>query len=70
MVTDDASLCEHVKGSFVCTDEQSVASLEKLFDTLGGECYRVSESLALLTEVGEIWIGESQPTQTPTVGPA
>ena len=70
MVTDDAALCEHVKGSFVYTDEQSVASLEKLFDTLGGECYRVSESLALLTEVEEIWIGESQPTQTPTAGPA
>jgi transcriptional regulator with XRE-family HTH domain len=69
MVTDDAALCEHVKGSFVYTDEQSVTSLERLFDTLRGECYRVSESLALLTEVGEIWTGESQPTQTPTGGP-
>jgi Domain of unknown function (DUF5753)/Helix-turn-helix domain len=66
IVTDDAALCEHVKGSYVYTDEQSVTSLVRLFDTLRGECYRVSESLALLTEVGEIWTGESQPTQTPT----
>jgi transcriptional regulator with XRE-family HTH domain len=70
MVTDDAALCEHVKGSYVYTDEQSIASLARLFDTLRGECYRVSESLALLTEVGEIWTGESQPTQTPTAGHA
>jgi hypothetical protein len=66
IVTDDAALCEHVKGSYVYTDEQSVTSLVRLFDTLRGECYRVSESLALLTEVGETWTGESQPTQTPT----
>ena len=26
MVTDDAALCEHVKGSFVYTDEHSVTS--------------------------------------------
>ena len=70
IVTDDATLCEHVKGSFVYTDEQSVTSLARLFDTLRGECYRVSESLALLKEVGQIWTGESQPTQTPTAGPA
>lgn len=70
IVTNDATLCEHVKGSFVYTDEQSVTSMEMLFDTLRGECYRVSDSLALLTEVGEIWTGESQPTQTPTAAPA
>lgn len=70
IVTDDAALCEHVKGSYVYTDQQSVTSLTSLFDTLRGECYRVSESLALLKEVGEIWTGESQPTQTPTAGPA
>jgi transcriptional regulator with XRE-family HTH domain len=70
IVTDDAVLCEHVKGSFVYTDEQSLTSMARLFDTLRGECYRVSESLALLREVGELWTGESQPTQTPTAGRA
>lgn len=34
VVTDDAALCEHVKGSYVYTDEQTVTSLERLFDTL------------------------------------
>lgn len=70
LVTDSAALCEHVRGSFVYTDDQSLTTLAKLFDTLRGECYRVSESLALLTEVGEIWTGESQATQTPTEGRA
>jgi Domain of unknown function (DUF5753) len=35
MIADDAALCEHVRGSFVYTDRQSVSSLAAVFDTSG-----------------------------------
>jgi hypothetical protein len=70
IVTDTAGYAEHVLGGGVFVDEQSISTLARLFDTLRGECYRVSESLALIREVGEyLWTtGESQAGQTPTAG--
>jgi hypothetical protein len=49
-------------------DEQSISTLARLFDTLRGECYRVSESLALIREVGEyLWTtGERAASQAQT----
>jgi transcriptional regulator with XRE-family HTH domain len=67
MVSDDAALCEHVRGSYVYTDDQSVSALARMFDTLRSECWPVSESLALIGEVGELWTtGGSPRSQMPT----
>jgi transcriptional regulator with XRE-family HTH domain len=70
IVTDDAAYAEHVVGGYVFTDEQTVSSLNRLFSTILSECYRASESLAMIAEVGEIWTGESPLTQKATGGPA
>lgn len=60
MVTDSASYTEHVLGGFTYTEPEKVAVIERLFDTLRGECYRVSESLAMIMKAGQLWTGESR----------
>ncbi len=47
VIADDAVWCEHVAGGYVFTDARTVSALATRFDTLRGECYRVSESLTL-----------------------
>lgn len=70
IVTDDATYAEHVVGGYVFTDDQTVSYLNRLFSTILSECYRASESLAMIAEVGEIWTGESPPTRKATEAPA
>ena len=72
IIADDmAAYAEHVAGGYVFTDEQTVSALVQRFDTLRGECYRVSESAALLERMAKAWAtGVSPLTQTATVGPA
>jgi hypothetical protein len=66
IVTDRAAYAEHVAGGFVYTDEETVSSLVRLFDTLRGESCRVSDSLRTIERLGETWTGESPPTPTLT----
>ncbi len=72
IIADDrGAYAEHVVGGYVFTDEQTVSALSLRFDTLRGECYRVSESAALLERMAEAWTtGASPLTQTATAGPA
>jgi len=71
IVTDTAAYAEHVAGSYVFTEEETVSRLARLFHTLLSESYRASESAALIEEVGQIWTaGASPATQTPTADPA
>jgi transcriptional regulator with XRE-family HTH domain len=71
LADETAAYTEHVAGGFVYTDEQTVSTLELRFDTLRGECYRVSESAALLERMHEQWThGASPLTQTGTAAPA
>ena len=72
IVADDATAyAEHVAGGYVFTDEQTVTSLAIRFDSLRGECMKVSESAALLERMAEQWAtGTSPLTQTPTAGRA
>jgi transcriptional regulator with XRE-family HTH domain len=65
MVADDAAYAEHVAGGYVFTDEETVIAIDRLFDTLRGECYRVSESLAIIGKAGELWTGESRAIAVP-----
>lgn len=68
IVADDATAyAEHVAGGYVFTDEQTVTSLAMRFDSLRGECMKVSESAALLERMAEQWAtGVSPLTQTAT----
>jgi transcriptional regulator with XRE-family HTH domain len=70
MVTDAAAYAEHVIGGFAYTEPETVTVLERLFDSLRDECYRVSESLAIIRKAGNLWTGESPATQAPTAGSA
>jgi transcriptional regulator with XRE-family HTH domain len=65
VVDDAAAYAEHVAGGYVFTDEQTVGSLALRFDSLRGECLKVSESAALLERMAEQWAtGVSPLTQT------
>jgi transcriptional regulator with XRE-family HTH domain len=67
LIADGAAYAEHVAGGFVYTDEGTVSWMMRLFDTLRGESYRVSESLRTIERLGEAsWTGESPPTAEPT----
>lgn len=48
VIADNAALAEHVGGGYSYTDEETVSRLSRMFDSLRGECYRVSESLAII----------------------
>jgi len=66
MVTDSAAYAESVVSGQVFSDTETVNGLLRMFDTLRGESYRVSDSLSMVLEVGEIWTGESPATAGPT----
>jgi Domain of unknown function (DUF5753)/Helix-turn-helix len=70
MVADDAAYTEHVLGGLVFTDDQTVTALEQLFDTLRSECYRASESAAIIRKAAELWTGERAATAEPTAATA
>jgi transcriptional regulator with XRE-family HTH domain len=70
IVAGDAAYAEHVVGGYVFTDDQTCLYLNRLFTTILSECYRASESLAMIAEVGEIWTGESPHTPKETAAPA
>ena len=70
VVADDAAWCEHVAGGFVYTD-QTVRLVLRLFDSLRAECYRASESAALIERVCGLWASGANPlTAGPTAGTA
>jgi transcriptional regulator with XRE-family HTH domain len=54
VIADDSAWCENVKGGYVYEGE-AVMPLPVLFDTLRGECLKVSESAALLERMIGTW---------------
>ncbi len=71
IVADGAAYAESVAAGQVYSDEQTVSSLMRLFNSIHSECYRASDSRAMILEVGEIWLtGASPATQTQTAGTA
>ena len=65
-VRETAAYAGHVAGGFVYTD-QTVATLCRLFDSLRAECYRASESAALIERTCRQWAtGVSPLTAEPT----
>ena len=71
LMADDAVWIEHAAGGFVYTEKEVVSGIALRFDSLRGECYRVSESLALIERLEGIWkAGASPLTRTATAGTA
>jgi hypothetical protein len=67
IIADDAVWCDSLLGAGVFTGD-AVSLMSVMFDALRGECYRVSDSLARLERMAEIWrTGASQATATQTV---
>jgi transcriptional regulator with XRE-family HTH domain len=67
LMADDAVWIEHAAGGFVYTEKEVVSGIALRFDSLRGECYRVSESLALIERLEDIWkAGASPLTRTAT----
>jgi hypothetical protein len=68
-MADDAVWIEHAAGGFVYTEAEVVSGIALRFDSLRGECYRVTESLALIERLEGIWkAGASPLTRTATAG--
>ena len=67
-LTDSAAYGETSVSGSVWTDEVTYSSLERVFDTLRSEAWRASESLALISEAGELWTGGNLATATATAG--
>jgi transcriptional regulator with XRE-family HTH domain len=60
VIADDSAYAEHVaSGSVYRADTPS--NLAMMFDTLRGECYRVSESLAMIERLGRLWASGVNP---------
>lgn len=55
VITDSAAYCEHMAGGYAFTDPVIVSSLAGRFDALRDECYRASESRAMLERMHEQW---------------
>jgi hypothetical protein len=71
MIVDGAAYAEHLAGGYVFTDHETIAGLAVRFDSLRGECIKVSESLALIERLAAAWsTGASPLTQTATADPA
>jgi Domain of unknown function (DUF5753)/Helix-turn-helix domain len=67
LMADDAVWIEHAASGFVYTEKEVVSGIALRFDSLRGECYRVSESLALLERLEGVWkAGASPLTQMAT----
>src|ERR1019366_7772605 len=68
LIADDAVWSEHVVTGGAYTDIETVTTTVQRFDTLRGEGYKVSESLALLERLEQAWTGGNRPTrQVPAV---
>jgi transcriptional regulator with XRE-family HTH domain len=67
LIADDAVWCETVIVGGTYTDPETVTATVLRFDTLRAECYRASESLALIERLGSQWAtGVRRPTRRVT----
>lgn len=57
ILADESAYAEHAASGFVYTLGETVSALARIFDSLRGECYRVSESAAMIERVAGAWTG-------------
>ena len=55
LVDQNAAYAEHLAAGFTYTDAQTVAEMTARFNTVRGECYRVSETLTLVEKMRDVW---------------
>jgi Domain of unknown function (DUF5753) len=55
LIADDAVWCEHVVSAGVYTAPETVMDIAARHDSLRAECYRASESLAVIRRAEELW---------------
>jgi transcriptional regulator with XRE-family HTH domain len=65
-LTEKAAYGETIVSGSVWTDEETRSALGRVFDSLRSEAWRASESLALISEAGELWTGANLATATAT----
>jgi transcriptional regulator with XRE-family HTH domain len=53
IIADGAAYCEHAAAGYVYTDAAVISSLSARFDALRAECYRASESQAIIERMCE-----------------
>ena len=71
LIADDAVWCETVIAGGTYTDPETVTATALRFDTLRAECYRASESLALIERLESQWAtGARRPTRQVTAASA
>ena len=70
IVDNGAAYAEHLAAGGVYTDEEAVVRLERIFATIRGESYRVSESVAIIRKAGELWTAGASPVTAGPTGPA
>ena len=70
LIADDAVWAENVITGGTYTAQETVTAATLRFDTLRGECYRASESLALLERLEQAWTGGNRPTRQAAAGSA
>lgn len=71
ILTDAAVYAEHAVGGYVFTDEETFSRMATRFDSLRGESYRVSESLARVRRMRDLWMhGGNLATAAATGGAA
>jgi hypothetical protein len=61
IIADGAAYCEHAAAGYVYTDAAVVSSLAARFDALRAECYRASESQAMMERMCESWESGASP---------
>jgi hypothetical protein len=67
IVADDAVYAEHAVAAYTFTEPETVQRMAIRFDSLRGESFRVSDSLARIRRMADTWThGASQATQAPT----
>jgi transcriptional regulator with XRE-family HTH domain len=64
VVADDSAYAEHVASGGVYGGD-GLSNMAKMFDTLRGECYRVSESLTMIERLGRVWASGVNPLTAP-----
>lgn len=61
LIADDAVWCEHVVSAGVYTSPETVMNVAARHDSLRAECYRASESLALIGRTERLWRSGQSP---------
>jgi transcriptional regulator with XRE-family HTH domain len=66
---NSAAYCEHLAAGGVYTEDDTVTRLGLIFTTIRAECYRASDSAAIIRKAEKLWTGASHRSAERT-GPA